>query len=128
MDRVVQYKMILKRDLIPTQDDPENVRRRGGLRPDANTHAERRSTDQKTARRVFEGQRRDRVPSPKPGRTVRLGPGSISRAGIRCAGQETAWSDSSLPEQNHRTQPAASDAMDPPIPAGGRGASGRVPA
>ena len=42
--------------------------------------------------------------------------------------KKAAWSDSSLPEQTHWTQPAASDALDPPIPAGGYGASGRVPA
>jgi hypothetical protein len=36
--------MILKPGLIPTQDDPENVRRRGGLRPGADTDAKRRTT------------------------------------------------------------------------------------
>ena len=50
--RIVQYKMILKRGLIPTQDDPENVRGRGGLRPDANTHAERRDADRSRACRA----------------------------------------------------------------------------
>src|ERR1035441_1607427 len=43
--RIVQYKMILKQDLIPIQDDRETVKRRCVRRPDANAHAERRIAD-----------------------------------------------------------------------------------
>src|ERR1035437_4383152 len=56
--RVIQCKMILKRDLTPMQDDPENGSGRIGVqkRPDANTHAVRRSPDGAADRRVFDRQ------------------------------------------------------------------------
>jgi hypothetical protein len=37
--RVIQYKMILKQNLIPMQDDPENGRNRVG-KPLGNAHPE----------------------------------------------------------------------------------------
>src|SRR4051812_18360762 len=70
--RIVQYKMILKRDLIPIQGDPENVRRRGGLRRDASTHAERRSAHPGTDSRVPQRQSADRIQRSKPSRVIRV--------------------------------------------------------
>src|SRR5205807_5437018 len=80
--RIVQYKMILKQDLIPIQDDPENVRRWGVPRPDAITYAERRSADRRTDSSVPQGQRNHRVPGPEPGRFVRLGAASLGGPGV----------------------------------------------
>jgi hypothetical protein len=49
--RIVQYEMILKPDLIPIQDDPENGAEgtilAGILRLNASTHAERGTTERK---------------------------------------------------------------------------------
>src|ERR1700682_2064764 len=126
--RIVQYKMILKRGLIPTQDDPENVRGRGGLRPDANTHAERRGAHSGTDSRVPQRQSVDRVQRAESGRVVPLCATSAGGAGIRQAGQEAARDDSSLPEQSDGTELAANDALDPQIPRGGRGGSGGLSA
>src|ERR1019366_3984946 len=60
--RIVQYKMILKQDLIPIQDDPENVKGQGVPRPDANTYAERRIADLGADPGVPQGQPDHRVP------------------------------------------------------------------
>src|ERR1019366_8075156 len=79
--RIVQYKMILKQDLIPIQDDPENVKGQGVPRSDANTYAERRIADLGADPGVSQGQRDHRVPRPEPGRIVRLG--GTSLGGLR---------------------------------------------
>ena len=47
--------MILKQDLIPIQDDPENVKRRCVPRPDANTYAEGRSVDRERMQEFLKG-------------------------------------------------------------------------
>src|SRR5450759_1868218 len=86
--RIVQYKMILKQDLIPIQDDPENVKGWGVPRPDANTYAERRSAERRADSRVPPGQRDHRVPRPEPGRIVRLGGAGPGGTGVCHAGQE----------------------------------------
>jgi len=57
--------MILKQDLIPIQDDRENVKRRGVRRPDANAHAERRIADRGTDSTVSHEQRNDRIQRPE---------------------------------------------------------------
>jgi hypothetical protein len=56
-------KMILKRDLIPTQGDPENGTGGAGMhkRLNADRDAERRDADRATDRRVSEGQRGNRI-------------------------------------------------------------------
>ena len=125
--RIVQYKMILKRELIPIQDDRENGGGGGGLRPDANTHAERRCTHPGTDPRVPQRQSIHRIHRPKPSRVVRICAAGVGRSGVRPAGQEAAGSGSGLPEQGHRAEPAADDATDSQIPPGGRGGSGSVP-
>jgi len=107
--------------LIPIQDDRENVRRRGALRPDANTHAERRCAHPGTDPRVPQRQSIDRIHGPEPSRTIRICATRIGRSGVRRAGQETAGSNPGLLEQGHRSEPAANSAVDPPIPPRGSG-------
>src|ERR1700692_4938459 len=131
--------MILKRSLIPAQDDRENGRWIGVLRPDANTHGERRKSDASTNSRVSEGQPDDRIGRSESGRLVRVGAtggcGGRARhhgrdgagsARVRDTGQDGAGSDTTVPEQINQPEPAANDAADPPVPAGGRGGSGRL--
>src|ERR1017187_5756740 len=90
--RIVQYKMILKQDLIPIQDDRETVKRRGVRRPDANAHAERRIADRRTDSTVPHGQRNDRIQRPESGRVVRLGGASAGGTGVRYTRQEATRS------------------------------------
>src|SRR5580692_8074749 len=66
-NRVIQYKMILKQSLIPMQDDPENGRIGVG-KPLGNAHqnAACGKSYQFTNRRVFEGERGNRIQRAKP--------------------------------------------------------------
>src|SRR5258708_7763063 len=89
---IVQYKMILKRGLIPIQHDPENMRSQGVSRPDATTHAERRDADRSTNPRVPQRQPGDRIRGAEPGRTVPVGAASAGGKGVRGARQEAAGS------------------------------------
>src|SRR5260370_13721847 len=107
--------MILKPGLIPIQDDPENVRRRGVPRPDADTHAERRGTHPGTDASVPPRQSRDPIQRPEPSRAVRVCAALVGGSGVRQATQEAARSDSSVPEQGHRTELAADHPLDPPM-------------
>src|ERR1035438_6129230 len=73
--RIFQYKMIMKSNLFPIQNDHENgMSGVGVLRSDANTHAERRRTDGRADRGVLEGQRECQLRGPKPEGSVRVGP------------------------------------------------------
>src|SRR6202171_966462 len=126
--RIVQYKMILKRGLIPTQDDPENVRGRGGLRPDANTHAERRGAHSGTDSRVPQRQSVDRVQLQESGRAVPVCAASAGGSTVRSTGQKATRSGARVPKQSDGTALAANDALDPQIPRGGRGGSGGLSA
>src|SRR5271165_2458276 len=107
--------MILKRELIPIQDDPENGGWLGSLRPGANTHAERRGPDEGTDSGVPERQRGNRIQRAKPRRALRLGAAGFGGARICRARQEAAGTDSSLHRQDDGTQPATSDAADPQV-------------
>src|SRR5712691_9055356 len=129
LGRVDQYKMILKRGLIPTQDDPEN----GGIgigvqRPDADTHAERRGPDRAADQGVFEGQRRDRVYRAKPGRGLQLDRANTGGPGIWQARQEAARSDPQLCEQGNRAESAADHAADPELRGDRKSGGQAVPA
>src|ERR1035437_2401904 len=113
---IVQYKMILKRDLIPIQDDPENGRCRVGMpRGNAHQNAECRESNAVADRRVFEGQRRDGIRWRKPCRNVRLGAADARPSGIRPSGEEAARSDPRLPEQSDGAEPGADHATDPGV-------------
>src|ERR1035437_6305004 len=71
--RIVQRKMIVKRDLIPMQDDPENGGGlTGELRPNARTYAERRDIESRSDQPVFDTGRRHRVCRTEPRRKVRV--------------------------------------------------------
>src|SRR5208337_4294366 len=118
--------MILKPGLIPIQDDPENVRGRGLLRPDANTDAKRRGADPGTDPGVPARQSRDPIQRPEPGRAVPVCATGAGGARVHTARQEGAGSDSGLCEQGHGTEPAPGDAVDPPVPAERGGGSQTV--
>src|SRR5712691_273868 len=126
--RIVQYKMILKKDLIAIQEDAEDVKRWGVPRPDAITYAERRSADPRTDPRVPAGQRSHRVPRPKPGRFVRLGRARVGGPGVRRARQEAERSGAGLHRQGDGIEPAPGDAIDPQIPRRRSGRNGAIPA
>src|ERR1035437_9257455 len=128
VDRIVQYKMILKQDLIPIQDDPENVKRRGVPRPNANTYAERRRAHRGTDSRVPQGQRGHRVPRPEAGRIVRLGAASLGGTGVCHAGQEAARSGAGLHRQDDRAEPTPGHTVDPQVPRRRSCGSGALPA
>src|ERR1039458_1972545 len=67
--RIVQCKMILKRDLIPMQDDTENGGGlTGELRPNARTHADRRDIESRSDQPVFETGRHHRICRTEPRR------------------------------------------------------------
>src|ERR1039457_4313233 len=71
--RIVQRKMILKRDLIPMQDDTENGGGlTGELRPNARTHADRRDIESRSDQPVFETGRHHRICRAEPRRKVRV--------------------------------------------------------
>src|ERR1035438_2294222 len=127
LPRIVQYKMILKRDLIPIQDDPEKMRSQGVWRPVANTHGERRNADRSTDPGVPQRQPGDRVRRAEPRGTVPVGAASAGGPGVRGARQEAAGYGSSLHEQSHGAEPAPDDAADPAIPGRGCGDRGGVP-
>src|SRR5580692_12354980 len=128
LHRVVQYKMILKQNLIPMQDDPENGRNRVG-KPLGNAHqnAECRESDKFTNQRVFEGQRGDRVQRAKPRGGVHLGRKDACRPGVPAATEEAAGCDPGLLEQGRRVEPGADYATDssacPDRKSGGEGLS-----
>src|SRR5580692_850446 len=113
LHRVVQYKMILKQNLIPMQDDPENGRNRVG-KPLGNAHqnAECRESDEFTNQRVFESQRGDRIQRSKPCGGVHLGRKDACRPGIPAATEEAAGRDPRLLEQGRRLEPGADYAAD----------------
>jgi hypothetical protein len=118
--------MILKRELIPIQDDRENVRERGGLRSDATTHAKRRSADPGTDPRVPRRQSCHRIQRPEPGRAVQICGTSFSGSGVCRARQEAAGDDPLVLKQSHRAQRAANDAVDSQVLPGGRDRGGSV--
>jgi hypothetical protein len=120
--------MILKRKLIPTQDDPENRSWLGFLRPVANTHAERRSADEGTDSGVPKRQPGNHIQRGKPRRTLPLGGAGFGGARICRARQEAARRDSSLHREDDRIEPAAGDPVDPPISDRGSSRSGPLPA
>src|ERR1017187_10846813 len=96
--RIVQRKMILKRDLIPMQGDTENGGGlTGELRPNACTNAERRDTESRSDQSVFEPGRRHRVCRTKPRREVLVCAAIAGRAGVCAARQEAAGRDPRLP-------------------------------
>src|SRR5579871_1859981 len=119
--------MILKRGLIPTQDDPENMRGRGGLRPDADTDAERRATQPGADPGVPQSQSGHRIHRPKQGRAVSVCAAGAGSARVPGARQEAAWEDSGLPEQGYRIEFAAADAVNPQVPPGRSGGTEGVP-
>src|ERR1035441_2811812 len=93
MLRVVQYKMILKPNPFPIQDDPEKVETGvGKLRQDAIANAECRRTSTGPDQRVFEGQLWDRIQWTEPGRTICLDATSPDRARVRRSKQKAAGS------------------------------------
>src|SRR6266446_7399629 len=127
--RVVQYKMILKRVLIPTQDDPENRRFEVDVRrPGANTHGERRGSDRAADQRVFEGQQRHRIYGPRPGRGLRMDGANAGGPGVQASKQEEAGSHPGLPEQGHGAEPAPDNAADPELREDRDGGSQVIPA
>src|SRR5450759_1069843 len=100
--------MILKRDLIPMQDDPENGGgSTGELRPNAGTYAERRDTESRSDQPVSGIGRRHRVCRTEPRREVHVCAAIADSARVCPARQEAAWGDSRLPAQNDRIEPAA---------------------
>src|SRR5579885_2342821 len=127
--RTVQYKMILKPGLIPTQDDPENTRRRGSLRPDESVPAERRTSHAGADPRISQRQPSHRICGPEPSRAIRVCTAGAGGSGVRNRReQEAARDDSRLLEQGDRAELAATDAADSPVPAGRNGAGQAVPA
>src|SRR5205807_3991957 len=112
--------MILKRSLIPMQDDTENGGGRVGmLRPDAATNAAYRNIESRSNQRVFETQRRHRVCGPKPERDLRLGARCAGGPGVRPASQEGTGCDSRVPERDDRTERATNGAADSEVPGNG---------
>jgi hypothetical protein len=111
--RIIQYKMILKQNLIPMQDDPENGRNGVG-KPlgNADQNAECRESDTFTNQRVLEGQRGDRVQRAKPWRGLRLGRKDACPAGVSSATEEAARRDPNVFEQDRRTEHGADYAAD----------------
>lgn len=106
-------KMILKRGLFPTQDDPENGRLGVGVQqPDANAHAERRGSEPTADQRISEGQRRYPVFGAKSSRDLCLDRAVAGSSVIHPAGQEAAGSDPALPEEGNGAEPAADHAAD----------------
>src|SRR5579875_2404386 len=92
--RIVQRKMILKRDLFLMQDDPENGRCWIGTPlGNADRNAECRESHPFANWRILEGQRGDRVCRPNPCRSVRLGAEDAGGARVWAAGQEDEGSD-----------------------------------
>jgi hypothetical protein len=85
------------------------------LRPDADTHAERRVSDREANRRVFEGQRRDRIRRGEPCRDVWLDRANSGGPGVQQTGQARARSSPSVLEQNDRAESAADHAPDPEL-------------
>src|SRR6202035_3506260 len=89
--RIVQYKMIMKVNLIPMQDDHENgMSGLGVLRPYANTHAERRRTDGRADQGVLEGQRGGQLRGPEQKGGVRVGSEHAGGSGVHATRQEAA--------------------------------------
>src|ERR1700689_4039234 len=117
--RIVQYKMILKRGLIPIQGDPEKMRSQGDPRRVANTHGERRNANGSTDPGVPERQPGDCLRGAEPGGTVQVEGARAGGPGVCRARQEGEGCGSSLPEQGYGTEPAANDAADPAIPGHG---------
>jgi hypothetical protein len=109
--------MILKRDLIPIQDDPENGRDRvGALQGNVHTNAECRGSFTEPDRRVFEGQRRDRLQWSEPGGGVRMDPTNSDRTRVRASAQEGTGCDPGLPEQGDWAQSGADHAFNSVVP------------
>src|ERR1039458_7300212 len=89
--RIVQRKMILKRDLIPMQYDTENGGgMTGELRPNARTHADRRDIEFRSDQPVFETGRHHRICRTEPRRKVRVCAAIAGRARVCTATQEAA--------------------------------------
>src|ERR1035438_2824247 len=101
--RIVQRKMILKRDLIPMQDDTENEGGlTGELRPNARTHADRRDIESRSDQPVFETGRHHRICRAEARRKVRVCAAITGRARVCTPRQEAARRHPRLPEQNDR--------------------------
>src|ERR1035441_2437196 len=111
--RIVQCKMILKRDLIPMQDDTENGGGlTGELRPNARTYADRRDVESRSDQPVFGTGRHYRICRTEPRRKVRICAAIAGGARVCTARQEAARRHPRLPEQNDRIEPAADRAAD----------------
>src|SRR5580658_8424934 len=114
--RIIQYKMIMKRDRFPIQDDHEmRVSGPGVLRPDADTHAEQREPDAPTDQRFFKGQRGDRLQRGQPGGSVRLGGAGAGGPRVPGAEQKGPGSDSRLRGEGHRAEHSAGDTAHPEV-------------
>jgi len=87
------------------------------MRPDADKHAERRRPERAADRRIFEGERGDRVQRREPGRDLQVGGAVAGGAGVRRAKQETARHDPEVREPDHGAEPAADDTVDPELSA-----------
>src|ERR1035441_5345568 len=99
--RIVQCKMILKRDLIPMQDDTENGGGlTGELRPNARTYADRRDVESRSDQPVFGTGRHYRICRTEPRRKVRICAAIAGGARVCTARQEAARRHPRLPEQN----------------------------
>src|ERR1039458_7548391 len=95
--RIVQCKMILKRDLIPMQDDTENGGGlTGELRPNARTYADRREIESRSDLPVFETGRHHRICRTEPCRKVRVCAAITGRPRVCSTRQEAAWRDPRL--------------------------------
>ena len=91
--------MILKPDLFPIQDDPENRRCRVGvLRGNANTNAERRGSETRPDQRVLESQRRDRFRGAEACGDLRLDTAGAGRPGVWSPEQEATGQHPGLPK------------------------------
>src|SRR5450631_4182116 len=114
--------MILKRELISIQDDPEKGETRvGKLRLDAIANAACRRSQSGADRRISEGRRGDRIQRSKPGRKVRLDAAGLDCTRVREPEQEAAGPTARLYSEGDRVEPSAGGAVDPPVPGDGHG-------
>ena len=100
--------LILKRNLIPIQDDPE----KGGggvgvLQRDAHANAECRDAESGSDPGVPQAQPGDRVHRAKPGRGIRLGAADVGGPGVCPVRQETARQAPGLYPEGDGAQSAA---------------------
>ena len=119
--RIIHYKVILKRYLIPAQGDPENRTGGAGVRErlNADRDAERRGPDGATDHRVFEGKRRNRIYRRGPGIDLRMDGAIAGRAGVCGQGEEGAGREPQVCVQGYVAEPSANDKADPELPGDG---------